>query len=161
MQPASPIWVTIKCLSLPAVWHVSSVQSLSHVRLFVIPWTAARQASLSITNSWSSLRLMSIELVVPSNRSYPLSSPSPPALNLSQHEGLFKWMSFSHQVAKILEFQIQHQFFKPVYCLACGNPIRSGQLQSRRGFSPELDYACNLILKFQSTEPNKINFCCL
>ena len=40
----------------------SSVQSLSHVRLFVTPWIAAHQASLSITNSWSLLKLMSIEL---------------------------------------------------------------------------------------------------
>jgi len=45
----------------------SSVQSLSHVRFFVTPWTAARQASLSITNSQSLLKLMSIELVIPSN----------------------------------------------------------------------------------------------
>ena len=45
----------------------SSVQSLSHVRFFVTPWTAALQASLSITNSRSSLRLMSIESVMPSN----------------------------------------------------------------------------------------------
>ena len=45
----------------------SSVQSLSRVWLFVTPWTAAHQASLSITNSWSLLRLMSIELVMPSN----------------------------------------------------------------------------------------------
>ena len=45
----------------------SSVQSLSRVRLFVTPWTAACQASLSITNSWSSLKLMSIELVMPSS----------------------------------------------------------------------------------------------
>ena len=45
----------------------SSVQSFSHVRLFVIPWTAAHQASLSITNSQSLLKLMSIELVMPSN----------------------------------------------------------------------------------------------
>ena len=44
------------------------VQSLSRVRLFATPWTAARQASLSITNSRSSLRLMSIELVMPFNR---------------------------------------------------------------------------------------------
>ena len=44
---------------------VSSVQSLSHVRLFVTPWTAARQVSLSITNSWSLLKLMSIESVIP------------------------------------------------------------------------------------------------
>ena len=41
--------------------------------------------------------------------SHPLSSPSPPALNLSQHQGLFKWVSSSHQVAKVLEFQLQHQ----------------------------------------------------
>ena len=43
--------------------------------------------------------------------SHPLSSPSPPALNLSQHQGLFKGVSFSHQVAKVLEFQLQHQSF--------------------------------------------------
>ena len=45
----------------------SSVQSLSLVRLFAIPWTAACQASLSITNSWSFLKLMSIKSVIPSN----------------------------------------------------------------------------------------------
>ena len=45
----------------------SSVQSLSRVRLFATPWTAARQASLSVTNSWSLLKLMFIELVMPSN----------------------------------------------------------------------------------------------
>ena len=45
----------------------SSVQLLSCVQLFAIPWTAARQASLSITNSWSVLKLMSIESVMPSN----------------------------------------------------------------------------------------------
>ena len=41
--------------------------------------------------------------------SHPLSSPSPPALNLSQHQGLFKWVSPLHQVAKVLEFQLHHQ----------------------------------------------------
>ena len=44
--------------------------------------------------------------------SYPLSSPSPPAFNLSQHQCLFKWVSFSYQVAKVLEFQLQHQSFQ-------------------------------------------------
>ena len=48
-------------------WTISSVQSLSRVQLFATPWTAACQASLSITNSWSLLKLMSIELVMPSN----------------------------------------------------------------------------------------------
>ena len=45
-------------------------------------------------------------------RSHPLSSPSPPALNLSQYQGLFKWVSSLHQVAKVLEFQLQHQTFQ-------------------------------------------------
>ena len=44
--------------------------------------------------------------------SHPLSSPSPPALNLSQHQSLFQWVSSSHQVAKVLEFQLQHQSYQ-------------------------------------------------
>ena len=44
--------------------------------------------------------------------SHPLSSPSPPAFNLSQHQDLFKWVSSLHQVAKILKFQLQHQSFQ-------------------------------------------------
>ena len=44
--------------------------------------------------------------------SHPLSSPSPPAFYLSQHQGLFKWLSCLHQVAKVLEFQLQHQSFQ-------------------------------------------------
>ena len=44
--------------------------------------------------------------------SHPLLSPSPPALNLFQHQGLFQWVSSSHQVAKVLEFQLQHQSFQ-------------------------------------------------
>ena len=43
--------------------------------------------------------------------SHPLSSPPPPALNLSQHQGLFQWVSSSHQVAKVLKFQLQHLSF--------------------------------------------------
>ena len=70
---------------------VSSVQSLSHVPLFVTLWTVACQASLSITNSWSLPKLMSIELVMPPNHLiHPLSSSSPPTFNLSQHQGLFQ-----------------------------------------------------------------------
>ena len=44
--------------------------------------------------------------------SHPLSSPSPPAPNPSQHQGLFQWVSSSHEVAKVLEFQLQHQSFQ-------------------------------------------------
>ena len=176
------------------------VQLLSCVWFFVTSWTAAHQAFLSFTTSWSLLKLMSIESVMPSNHlilchpllllfsifpssrvfsnesalqtrwphvlqlqlqhqsfqspcycsvaqscltvcdlmdcstpgfpvlhhllkfarthvhwvsgaiqpSHPLSSPSPPALNLSQHQGLFQWVSSLHPVAKGLEFQLQH-----------------------------------------------------
>ena len=44
--------------------------------------------------------------------SHPLSSPSPPALNLFQHQGLFQWVNSSHEVSKVLELQLQHQSFQ-------------------------------------------------
>ena len=47
--------------------------------------------------------------------SHALSSPSPPAFNLSQHQGLFKWVSSSHQVAKVLKFQLKHQPFQWIF----------------------------------------------
>ena len=91
----------------------SSVQSLSRVQLFVTLRTAAHQASLSITNSWSPHKPTSIELVMTSIQlSHSLSSPSPPAFNLSQHQGLFKWISSLRQLAKVLEFQLQYQSFQ-------------------------------------------------
>ena len=63
--------------------------------------------------------------------SYPLLPSSPPAFNLSQHQGLFRWVSSSHQVAKVLEFQLQHQSFevwtpgfcKSHFCFAFWPPI--------------------------------------
>ena len=177
------------------------VQSLTHVWLFVTPWTSAHQVSLSFTISLSLLRLVSIGSAMPSNHlillrlllllpsifcsirifsnqsalhirwpkywsfsfsissvqfssvtqscpilcdpmnhsmpglpvyhqlleftpthvhrvgdaiqpSHPLLSPSPPAPNLSQHQGLFKWVSSLHQLAKAPEFQLQHQSFQ-------------------------------------------------
>ena len=94
---------------MPHQFH--PVQSLSHVRLYVTPWTEAHQASLSITSLWILLKLMSIELVMPSSHLV-LSSPSPPAFSLFHHQGLFQRVSSSHQVAKVLEFQLQHQSFQ-------------------------------------------------
>ena len=69
------------------VYHFSSVQSHSHVRLFVTPWITACQASLSITNSRSLPKLMSIESVIPSSHLILCLPPSPPAPNPSQHRG--------------------------------------------------------------------------
>ena len=83
----------------------SSVQSLSHVRLFATPGIAARQASLSITNSRSSLRLKSIESVMPSShlilcRSLLLLPPIPPSIRVFSNESTLcmrwpKYWSFS------------------------------------------------------------------
>ena len=87
------------------VWQL--LQSLSQVRFFATPWTAALQSSLSFTISQSSLKLMSIESVMPSKPSCPLSPSTPPALNLSQHQSLFQWVGSSYQVAKVLKLQDQ------------------------------------------------------
>ena len=75
-------------------WYtLSSVQSLRHVWLFVTPWTEAHPPSLPITNSQSLLKLMSIEVVMPSNHSHPLSSPSP-AFDLFPASGSFPMSQF-------------------------------------------------------------------
>ena len=83
----------------------SSVQSLSHIRLFATPWTEACQSSLSITNSWSLLKLMSIESVMPSNHLIfccPLLLPPSifPSIRIFSNESLLcirwpKYWSFS------------------------------------------------------------------
>ena len=85
-----------------------SVQSLSHVRLFAVPWIAARQASLSITNSWSSLKLTSIESVMPSShlilrRPLLLLLPIPPSIRVFSNESALrmrwpKYRSFSFSI---------------------------------------------------------------
>ena len=61
------VYVCIAYIQIPGYIQVNSVQSFSHVRLFATPWTAAHQASLSITNSQTLLKLMSIKLMMPSN----------------------------------------------------------------------------------------------
>ena len=108
-------WVPATC-PLTVLQHcLSSAQfSRSVMSDSASLWTAARQASLSITNSRSSLKLTSIESVMPSNRLI-LSSPSPPAFNLSQHQGLFKSVSSSHQVARVLKFQLQQWIFRTYF----------------------------------------------
>ena len=90
----------------------SSVQSLSRVRLFATPWITARQASLSITNSRSLLKLMPIKSVMPSShlilcRPLLLLPPIPPSIRVFSSESTL-W----HEVAKVLEFQLQHQSFQ-------------------------------------------------
>ena len=76
--------------------------------LFATPWTAACQVSLSVTISLCLLKLMSFELVMPSNHLILCHPLLIPALNLSQHQGLFQWVSSSHLIAKVLKLQLQH-----------------------------------------------------
>ena len=93
-------------------FQFSSVQSLSHVWLFVTSWTTA-MPGLPVHHQLPEFTQIHVHQVGDAIQpSHPMSSPSPPALNLSQHQGLFKWVSSSHQVAKLLEFQLQHQSFQ-------------------------------------------------
>ena len=86
----------------------SSVQSLSHVRLFATPWTVAYQAFLSITNSRSLLKLKYIASLMPSNH---LSLYHPLPLLPSVFPSISVFSSSLHQMAKVLEFHLQHQSF--------------------------------------------------
>ena len=92
----------------------SSVQSLIRVQLFATPWTAARQASLSITNSWSLFKLMSIESVMPSNHlilCHPLLLPPSifPSIRVFSNESVLhirwpKYWSFSFSISPSNEY---------------------------------------------------------
>ena len=100
---------------------LSSVQSLSLVRLFVTPWTAARQASLSITNSWSLHKLMSIELAMPSNHlilCHPLLlllSSIFPSIRVVSNESVLrikwpKYWSFGFSISSSNEYSVLISF---------------------------------------------------
>ena len=126
--PRDRIWVSyVSCiarqiLSLPLTIpgkSLSSVQLLSHVRLFEAPWTATCQASLSITNSWSLLKLMSIELVMPSNHLIlcrPLLLPSIfPSIRVFSNESVLhirwqKYWSFSFSISPSNEYSGLNSF---------------------------------------------------
>ena len=123
LQARTLEWVAIS-FSNAWKWKVK-VKSLSHVQLLATPWTAAYQAPPSMGFSrqeyWSGVPLPGLPVhhqlleftqthvhqvgdgIQPS---HPLSSPSPPAPNPSQHQSLFQWVNSSHQVAKVLEFQL-------------------------------------------------------
>ena len=98
----------MKRFSIASVFQFSSVQSVSRVRLFVTPWITARQASLSITNSRSSLRLTFIESVMPSRHlilwcPLLLLPPTPPSIRVFSNEStlLMRWpkcWSFSFSI---------------------------------------------------------------
>ena len=89
------LYVREVCQPLNSSIQFSSVQSLSCVQLFVTPWTSAHQASLSITNSWSLPKLMSIKLVMPSSHlilccPLLLLPPIPPSIRVSSNESTLR-----------------------------------------------------------------------
>ena len=102
------------CFIFPSIYTFSSVQSLSHVQLFATPWTATCQASLSITNSWSLLKLMSIESVIKSNHlilCHPLLLPTSifPSIRVFSNESVLpirwpKYWSFSFSISPSKEY---------------------------------------------------------
>ena len=123
---------------VPAI--IVSVQSVQFSRSVVsdsaTPWTATRQACLSITNSRSLLKFMSIESVMPSNH-LTLCLPLLRLPSIFLGISLFQWISSLHQVAKALEFQLQHQSFQWIFrtdffwdglvwtpCSDCKSPCR-------------------------------------
>ena len=88
---------------------------LSHSQLFATPINRTPGfPAFTISQSW--FKFLSIELIMDFQSSHPLPSSSPPALSLSQHQGLFQGVSSSHQVAKVLEPQLQHQSFQWIFC---------------------------------------------
>ena len=95
--PPDSIWFNSVQFSHLVVSYSSWPHGLQHTRL-PCPSPTPRACLNSCPLSWG-------DAIQPS---HPLSSTSPPALNLFQHQGLFQWVSSSHQVAKVLEFQLQH-----------------------------------------------------
>ena len=121
VQICASCWTHVAAQGLNKSLAFSSVP-FSHSVMSDSLWphgrTAARQASLSITNSWSILKLMPIKLMMSSNN-HLLSSPSPPTFNCSQHQGLFQGVSSSHPgvqsigvsaSASVLPMNIQDRF---------------------------------------------------
>ena len=120
---SSPLW----CLSSSTALNSNSVSdSFRYLFFFFSQFSSAAQSCLTLCNpmdcstpgfpvlhhlpEFAQTHVHQVSDAI--QPSHPLSSPSPPAFNLSQHQGLFKWVSSSHQVAQILEFQLQHQSFQ-------------------------------------------------
>ena len=111
MRDPTPRGLLCQLLSanpLPSIgFVVAVVWWLSRVPLFATPWTTLCQASLSFTISRSLLKFMYLSQWCYLTISYTLLPPSLFVFNLSQHQGLFQWVSSSHHMAKVLELQQQ------------------------------------------------------
>ena len=142
----------------------SSVQSLSHVWLFATPWTAAHQASLSITNSWSLLKLMSMESVMPSNHlilCHPLLFPPSifPSIRVFSSESVLyiRWpkywslsfkISLSNEYSRLISFRMDW-FASPCSSRDCQESSPTPQFKSIN--SSAFSFVCSPTLTSKPT----------
>ena len=143
ITPGNFFWVQSwgNCISPGEFVWFSSVQLLSRVRLFETPWTAARQASLSITNSQSSLRLASIESVMPSSRfilccPLLLLPPIPPSIRVFPNESTLrmrwpKYWSFNQiKTAQCIMYHLYLDIDSPLRKCRAGSEVRIEPMSS-------------------------------
>ena len=135
-----------------AVSSFSSVQLLSRVRLFATPWIAARQASMSITNSWSSLKLMSIESVMPSSHlilCHPLLllPPIPPSIKSFPMSQLFAWGGLSIGVSASASVLLMNTQDRSLYNGLIGSPWSPRDSQESSP-TPQFKSINSLVLSF-------------
>ena len=99
---------------MPAYNNNVVLQLFSRVRLCATPWMQHARLPCPLSSAGVCSNSMSVELVMPSNHLI-LLLPSPLAFSLSQHQGIFQWVDPLHQVAKVLELQLQHQSLQWVF----------------------------------------------
>ena len=160
LQRVGHDWVTFTfiCIIITLKRCFSSVQSLSHVWLFATPWTAAHQASLSITNSQSLPKLMSLELVMPSSispsvvpfSSCPQSFPAPESFQMSQLFTSGGQSIGASASASVLPMNIQDWFpwgltgFSSFQSNWCSRVFSNTTVQKHQFFGAQLSYSPTL-----------------
>ena len=138
------------CTILPSDHPLTSVQLLSHVRLFATPWAATHKASLSITNSWSLLQLMSIESVMPSNNLILCRPLLPlsifPSIRVFSNESVLhirwpKYWSFSFSISPSNEYS--GLIFFRMQCKGLSRVFSNTTVQKHQFFSAQLSLWSN------------------
>ena len=116
LRPCRPRGLALgKCLSSNS-WYISSVQFSHSVVSDSLRPMDCSMPSFPVHHQIPELTQIYVHRVSDTIQTFhPLSSPSPPAFKLSQHQGIFQWVSSSHQVAKVLELQLQHQSFQWIF----------------------------------------------
>ena len=114
VMPPNHLILCCALLLLPSIFpNISSVSSVAHSCLTLCDPMNCSMPGLPVHHKLPESTQTHVHRVGDAIQpSHPLSSPSPPAPNPSQHQGLFQWVNSSHEVAKVLEFHLQHQSFQ-------------------------------------------------